>query len=723
LVDRTRTDGELLGAHLSGDPGAFRAIAERHAPMVLAACRRALGDSPDAEDAAQAAFLALARKAGSLRGSSDVGAWLHRAARFAALDLARAGRTRRRHEREAARLRSRRASEGSVASAEEAAMRRIEADASDARWGPIRPRLDAELDALPGKQRAVLVTCYLQGLSQSEAARRLGLPEGTVAVYCRRGLERLRRRLAGSPGAAALGALLLERGGGAATAPESFLESTVAAANRAAAGAPPSALVEGVLRAMFRTKFATIGKCLAAAAAALLLLLAGPPALRALGGQNEVPARPEPGARTPAPPPAEPVAARRVEPPAAVRPPAAAAPPPRPKVTDTDKAEVAGGINAFGVDLYRKLAAEEKRKGKNLFLSPFSISTALAMTYAGARADTAAEMKKVLHFTPKDDVLHASAGALVDDLNDAGSKGQFRLSVANALWGQKGYKFLNPFLAVNRRDYRAGLESLDFRSNAAREAARKTINAWVEKKTENRIKDLIKKGVLNRDTRLVLTNAIYFLGNWVHQFKEKSTRDAPFRLADGKKVKAPLMYQKERFGYMAGEGFQVAELPYKGKRLSMVVLLPAKPDGLPALEKSLSAEKLKLWLAGLRTRKVMVWLPKFKMTCEFALKKPLVAMGMKKSFTARVGDFSGMNGIKPPSDGCLYISAVVHKAFVEVDEKGTEAAAATAVVMCEATSAGPRIPVFRADRPFLFLIRDKVSGAILFMGRVTNPAK
>ncbi len=293
--------------------------------------------------------------------------------------------------------------------------------------------------------------------------------------------------------------------------------------------------------------------------------------------------------------------------------------------------------------------------------------------------------------------------------------------MANALWGRIGDKFLPGFLALNKRDYGAGLERVDFGGNP--EGARKTINAWVEKKTENKIKDLIPPKTFNSETNLVLTNAVYFKAEWLSKFKKRSTRERTFKLAGGKKVRAPTMYQRGFFGYGQAGDLQILEMGYQGKRMSMVVLLPRKVAGIAALEKSLSSDKLTVLLAGVRNMQVRVYLPKFKITSDAKLKKALSSLGMGLAFKRRVADFSGMNGIKPPSDGCMYIQDAIHKAFVAVDEEGTEAAAATAVIMGAADSVPPPAPVFRADHPFIFIIRDRVSGAVLFLGRVMNPRK
>ena len=377
----------------------------------------------------------------------------------------------------------------------------------------------------------------------------------------------------------------------------------------------------------------------------------------------------------------------------------------------TDKQIITEGNNSFALELYARLRSQ---KG-NLFLSPYSISTALAMTYSGARNQTQSQMAKVLHFPPADRRKFAAEfGRIIKDLNKRGAGGKYELRVANALWGQKDYGFLEEFLSLIETHYDGRLGEVDF--VRAAEKARRTINAWVEEKTNNKIKDLIKKGVLDSMTRLVLTNAIYFKGNWASQFEEDNTKDAPFALADGKKVDVPMMNQTAEFRYMETDTFQGLELPYVDNELSMIVLLPRKTDGLSELERKLTIENLSKWLAKLRKREVQVSVPKFEMTSQFSLARVLKSMGMTDAFS-QAADLSGINGRKD-----LFISAVIHKAYVDVNEEGTEAAAATAVTI-RLTSVGPepKIPVFRADHPFLLLIRDNKSGSILFIGRLVNP--
>jgi serpin B len=367
------------------------------------------------------------------------------------------------------------------------------------------------------------------------------------------------------------------------------------------------------------------------------------------------------------------------------------------------------GNNAFAFDLYAHLAGE---KG-NLFFSPYSISTALAMTYAGAREQTAMEMAQTLHFPLKQPELHPAFARLLKEMDGKDKKRPFEMHVANALWGQKGYGFLNEFLEVSKANYGAGLREVDFVKDT--EGARQAINRWVEEQTNEKIKDLIQPRILDIDTRLVLTNAIYYKAPWETPFSERRTKQDEFQVTPDQKVMVQMMHLTSEFKYFDGGNFQLLDMPYKGHDQSMVVLLPKKSDGLAQLEKTLTAQDLETWLTKGRERQVDVMFPKFKFTQAFELNKKLAAMGMPLAFTSGA-DFSGMDGRKD-----LHISNVIHKAFVDVHEKGTEAAAATAVVMATA-SAPPETPVkFQADHPFVFVIRDNRTGSILFLGRVSNP--
>lgn len=367
------------------------------------------------------------------------------------------------------------------------------------------------------------------------------------------------------------------------------------------------------------------------------------------------------------------------------------------------------GNNDFGMTLYQRLA----QKDGNLFLSPYSISNAFGMTYAGAKGNTAAEMKTTLRFNLADERLHPAFAKLIASLDAAGKKKPFQLTIANRLWGQKDYGFLPAFTDIGKKHYGAGLEEVDYIN--ATEDARKAINAWVEKQTKDKIKDLVPPGVLDDKTRLVLTNAIYFKAPWLSPFSPKQTKQGTFDLGNGKTVKADMMHQNQRTSFADLGAFTAVQLPYEGYEQSMVILLPKKKNGLADLEKNLTAANLKAWLGKLSTHQVDLAIPKFKMTAEFRLKEILQEMGMKDAFAAGKADFSGMATREK-----LYISAVLHKAFVEVNEAGTEAAASTAIVV-GATSL-PQPATFHADHPFVFLIRDQRTGSILFVGRVADPS-
>ena len=370
---------------------------------------------------------------------------------------------------------------------------------------------------------------------------------------------------------------------------------------------------------------------------------------------------------------------------------------------------VVKGNNAFAFDLYEEL----KNVEGNIFFSPYSISTALAMTYAGARGMTEKQMGAALHFTLDQNQFHPAFACLESHLKDIQEKGDIELNIANALWAQEDYVFLREFLKLIACNYSAVPNPVDFKR--AHEEARKKINAWVEQKTKDKIKDLIKPGVLNSLTRLVLTNAIYFKGRWESHFKKCRTKKNPFWLSIDKSVEVPMMTQKQQFRYMENDRVQILEMPYVGNDLAMIVLLPRKVDSLDQLEVDLSVENLNTWIGRLRKREISVFLPKFKITSQFRLGETLASMGMPDAFGGNA-DFSGIDGTKN-----LFISAVIHKAFVDVNEEGTEAAAATAAVISVTSAPATPPPTFRADHPFVFLIRDNHSGSILFVGRVVNP--
>lgn len=384
-----------------------------------------------------------------------------------------------------------------------------------------------------------------------------------------------------------------------------------------------------------------------------------------------------------------------------------------PSVGEADLATLVNGNSAFAFDMYQALSEE----GGNLFYSPYSISLALAMTYAGARGETGQQMADALHFTLREDRLHPSFNSLDIELSQRGkdAKGKdeegFRLNIVNDIWGQKDYQFLTTFLDLLAENYGAGLRTLDFAN--APEESRIAINNWVSDQTEDRIEDLIPRGLFDALTRLVLTNAIYFNAAWQHPFSEDITKDGSFYLLDGGEVTVPMMRQTESFGYAEGNEYQTVELPYDGRELSMVILLP-RAGKFKMFENLLDAEQSRAIMEDLKFRRVTLMMPKFEFESGFGLRETLVALGMPVTFSGGA-DFSGMTGNRD-----LFISDVIHKAFVSVDEAGTEAAAATAVVM--KLTAVPETPLeVTVDRPFIFLIRDIETGIILFVGRVVDP--
>ncbi|MEO2015312.1 MAG: serpin family protein [Fuerstiella sp.] len=381
--------------------------------------------------------------------------------------------------------------------------------------------------------------------------------------------------------------------------------------------------------------------------------------------------------------------------------------------TTMDVSGIVEGGNQFAFDLYQELRSEEG----NLFFSPSSISTALAMTYAGAAGETEAEMAKTLHFQMPKDQLHDGMHALQAYWTTPDKQKGIRLNLANRLWGNEGYEFLPEFLTVTREKYGAELARLNF---AQTEDARQTINGWIEDQTEDKITELLPAGVLSADTKLVLTNAVYFHGTWSDPFKKDRTKEDDFHLTATDKIKVPIMHRWDEFRYGAADDLQILELPYGDGSLSMVVLLPQEIGGLANLETKLTLQNLQRWMTSVKHEdEVKVYLPRFKTTSQFQMADTLKAMGMELAFNGNTANFLGMTGGRD-----LFISEVIHKAFVDVNEEGTEAAAATAIIM-EPPSAPfeepKEPPVFRADHPFVFMIRDNRNGAIMFLGRITNP--
>jgi serpin B len=380
-----------------------------------------------------------------------------------------------------------------------------------------------------------------------------------------------------------------------------------------------------------------------------------------------------------------------------------------------DQAELVNGNSAFAFDLYRLLKEEETG---NLFYAPYSISLALAMTYAGARGETEQQMADTLHYTLPQDRLHPAFNYLDLELASRGEGAEgkddegFRLNIANTTWGQEDYVFLSEYLDTLALNYGAGMQLVDFVGDP--EGARVAINDWVSDQTEGRIKDLIPQGVIDDLTRLVLTNAIYFNAAWAEPFEEGQTQDGPFHLLDGGQVTVPTMHHTASYGYAAGDGYQAVELPYDGRELSMVILLPAEGE-FESFEGSLDAGHVDAILNNLTYQEIALTMPKFEIESGFSLVEALAEMGMPVAFSMNA-DFSGMDGTRE-----LYIGEVLHKSFIAVDEAGTEAAAATAVEM--QLKGAPMDPVtVTVDRPFIFFIRDTETGTVLFIGRVVDPS-
>ena len=347
------------------------------------------------------------------------------------------------------------------------------------------------------------------------------------------------------------------------------------------------------------------------------------------------------------------------------------------------------------------------------------------MTYAGAGGQTERQMADTLRFSLPQDQLHPAFNALDQELASRGTDVEsrdgegFRLNIVNAVWGQQGHPFQEAFLDVLAERYGAGVRPMDFRG--APEESRTAINDWVAESTEDRIRDLIPPDVINPLTRMVLTNAIYFNASWLFPFDESGTRDRHFHLLDGTMVDVPMMRIEEEFGYASGDGYQAVDLPYVGHELSMTVLVPAR-EQFREFEDSLDTALVDQIIAGLRFRYVTLDLPRFEFESQFRLAETLKSMGMSDAFDSAASDFSGMDGrscfVGDPE--CLYVREVVHKAFVSVDESGTEAAAATAV-MVQTESAPPAPVSVTVDRPFIFLIRDQETESVLFIGRVEEP--
>lgn len=378
--------------------------------------------------------------------------------------------------------------------------------------------------------------------------------------------------------------------------------------------------------------------------------------------------------------------------------------------TETDLEALARGNNTFALQLYEKLKAEEG----NLFCSPHSISSALAMVYAGAGGATKRQMEQILHLGLSGEHLHEAYRQAHQGLLSEDKKQGYEFISASALWIMKGLSVRREYAKCVKTDYKAQVVEADFTRNP--ESARRSINAWVEKQSRGKFKDLIGEGVLTSQTRLVLTNAIYFHGLWTSQFTKENTRSATFTLLRNEKITVPMMQQTAAFNYLESGDFKALELPYKGSALSLVIFLPTRYDGLEKLEESLTAENVDKWLNQMTKKEIYVELPKFKMRSKKDLSKALKSMGLSDLFSAPPADLSGIDGKQD-----LFVSALLHEAAVDVNEKGTEAAAATAGTI--STTSISQSAEFKADHPFVFLIRQIKPNNIIFLGRLINPTQ
>ncbi|MEX0776608.1 MAG: serpin family protein [Phycisphaeraceae bacterium] len=405
---------------------------------------------------------------------------------------------------------------------------------------------------------------------------------------------------------------------------------------------------------------------------------------------------------------------------------------------ENDARELAACSNSFGINLYQHLATGPG----NVFISPHSMHAVLSMTLLGAKGPTAEQIASVLtlvtmeHLPAQDglpapwikklmpEMIQAYPLLLGGTPNMAGINPReddkdrgFQLKTVNTVWAQKGYPFRKEYLDSLKGTFDSGLREVDFVQDP--EGSRTTINAWVQEETKDKIKDLLPKGIIDQLTRLVLTNAVYFKADWISPFAKEATKDAPFTLADGKSVDVPTMHQAAHFQYFENVAVQGVTLPYQGKQVSMTIVLPRKAAGLAEVEKDLTADGLGNWIKDAKRRKVVLALPRFKFESSYDMIPPLKKLGMVDAFVPGKADFSGIDGTRE-----LYVTAVVHKTFVAVDEKGTEAAAATAVVIGLRSAPMPEETVeFKADHPFMFVIRHEPTGTILFMGRMTDPTE
>jgi serpin B len=374
--------------------------------------------------------------------------------------------------------------------------------------------------------------------------------------------------------------------------------------------------------------------------------------------------------------------------------------------------DISEANNEFALSLYKKLGDEEK----NIVFSPYSITSALAVTYAGAKGSTAKEMAGVLWFPEDQASFHPGYKAFTDSIQLTGDEKGTELRIANALWVQDDYKLRQDFLDLAEFCYKAKAENVNFKTAEEIEQTRQRINKWVEEVTNNKIQNLLQQGVLKEITKLVITNAIWFNGNWVKSFNKNNTSSSIFNVNSSKSVSTDFMHQKSDAGYYEDDEIQALEILYKGEKKSMIIVLPKETDGWKLIGRVLTPDRLKIISRGMEVKEVEMAIPKFTYESQFNLKETLILLGMKEPFS-NFADFSGMTEAND-----LKIDEVIHKAFIEVNESGTEAAAATAVIMVLKSALAEQPIRFIANHPFIYFITDKTTGAIIFMGRFVNPA-
>ena len=719
-------DPELLARYVKNrDEVAFAELVRRHVDLVYAtAIRLAQGNATLAEDASQAVFADLARKAGTLLRHPTLTGWLHTSTRYATLTALRKEQCRQKNDQEAS------------------AMNDPTHSPTEAIWTQLRPLLDETLSLLRERERDAVLLRFFEDKSYREVGTILGVSDNTAQMRVERALNKLRAQFSrrGVTTTAALLSSALEAHGASVPAPAGLAANIVSHSLAGAKGigaAPP-----------WFTKISWPIWAAAGAAAIFLFLLifqnspgsnASPapqnsPTASSANSPPSINRGPLAATQLPTPPAATVQATTSSGPPptlpmtiasaAPTQTPTPAAPPPALPVVATaeDVSALVAANNRFAVDLLHQINA---KPNENIFFSPYSISTALAMTWAGAKGDTAAQLAKVLHFS---DLRESSILAAYAALHEAVAKAQTlsgaQLAVANSLWiaQDAAHPILPGFLNSVQANFFSSITPVDFIQHST--DAIQQINSWVEEKTGGKIKNLLHPADVSPDTRLILINALYFKAHWANIFATNWNHTTDFHLADGSPLPVTMMSNEQMSAFAditdAPAPCQILSMAYSFNRggwdqpqyVSFVAILPHAGGDLAALEKSLTAEQLAGWLGKLQVMNVAVHLPKFKLEQRYLLADTLQAMGVKDAFSPALADFSAMDGARD-----LHVSQAIHQTTLNVDEDGTEAAAATGMGIPAAVMNAD----FNADHPFLFLIRDNTSGAILFLGQLANP--